>query len=548
MYRAYGAQRASALMRRCGQVIRATSNADNWHRREIRDSLLILGVFAVTWACSHWFDLAPKFFQFGINNAEWEVDDLIFVLCVMSIVLAIYSFRRMKDLVREMTARRSAEMEARQLARHDPLTGLPNRRYFVEKLTEVLSTTTGSSRSAVLMLDLDGFKSINDAYGHLVGDRALTMFAERISATMRSGAILTRIGGDEFAVIAPDIGSLDTPTSLARRIASTTAEPYLIENISAKLGVGIGISIAPEDGTDPEVLVQRADRALYRAKAEGHSCIRFFEPGMDAHVERRIAIENELRAAIADKLIVPHYQPVVAFEGSRVIGFEALARWKSDKFGWVEPDVFITVAEEIGLISELGDQLLHQACLDARTWPAKLTLAFNISATQLCDPALGLRVLAILGETGFSPRLLELEITETALIDHIAVAQNVIDELRQAGVRIALDDFGTGYATLSQLLSLHLDRIKIDRSFIGRVGKDKEGTTVVRAILGLANAFGLATTAEGIEDVDQLASLKASGCKEGQGYLFGKAVPANEIPGVLAKLKPKIRDAALAMS
>jgi predicted signal transduction protein with EAL and GGDEF domain len=339
----------------------------------------------------------------------------------------------------------------------------------------------------------------------------------------------------------PDISSLDNPTALARRIEVATAEPYLIEHISTKLGVGIGIAIAPEDGIDPEVLVQHADRALYRAKAEGRSCIRFFEPDMDAHVKRRITIERELRAAVAAKTIVPHYQPVVAFEGIRIIGFEALARWKSDTFGWVAPEVFITVAEEIGLISELGDQLLRQACRDALTWPAELTLAFNLSAIQLRDPTLGLRVLAILGETGFSPRRLELEITETVLVDNIAVAQEVIIQLREAGVRIALDDFGTGYATLSQLLSFQLDRIKIDRSFVDRLGKDTESDIIVRAVLGLAKGFGLATTAEGIESADQLASLKADGCLEGQGYLFGKAVPANEIHKVLGKPKPKLK-------
>jgi EAL domain-containing protein (putative c-di-GMP-specific phosphodiesterase class I) len=276
---------------------------------------------------------------------------------------------------------------------------------------------------------------------------------------------------------------------------------------------------------------------LYRAKAEGRSCIRFFEPDMDAHVERRVAIEHELRAAVAAKIIIPYYQPVVAFEGKRVVGFEALARWKSDKLGWVAPDVFITVAEEIGIISELGDQLLRQACLDASVWPADLTLAFNISGIQLRDPTIGLRILAILAETGFSPRRLELEITETALVDNIKVAQNVTNQLRQAGVRIALDDFGTGYATLSQLLSLKLDRIKIDRSFVDRLGKDKESTTIVRAVLGLANGFELETTAEGVENDEQLTLLKADGCLEGQGYLFSKAVPANEVQRLLENQK-----------
>lgn len=383
------------------------------------------------------------------------------------------------------------------------------------------------------MLDLDGFKSVNDAYGHGVGDQTLAEFAQRVLAIVRAGAILTRIGGDEFAIIVPNIKSLDDPAALARRIVAAMAEPFVIGQISRSVGVGIGIAMSPSDGTDPEILVQRADRALYRAKAEGRSCIRFFERDMDAHVERRILIETELRAAVAAKAIVPYYQPVVAFAGRRVVGFEALARWKSDKLGWVSPDLFIKVAEEIGLISELGDQLLRQACLDARTWPSELTLAFNISAVQLSDPTIGMRVLAILAETGFNPLRLELEITETALVDNMKIAQEITGRLRRAGVRIALDDFGTGYATLSQLLSLKLDRIKIDRSFVDRLGKDKESTTIIRAVLGLAGGFNLETTAEGIESEEQLASLTADGCLEGQGYLFSEAVAASDVHSLL---------------
>jgi diguanylate cyclase (GGDEF)-like protein len=439
-----------------------------------------------------------------------------------------------------MEARRGAELEAKKLARHDPLTGLPNRRFFVETLGEVLQTTIADSQSAVLMLDLDGFKSVNDAYGHAVGDQTLMEFAQRVSAIMREGAVFTRIGGDEFAIIVPNI-SLDGPSTLARRIVGAVAEPFSIGLISTSIGVSVGIAMAPSDGMDPELLVQRADRALYRAKSEGRSCIRFFEAGMDAQVERRVAIETALRAAVAAKMIVPYYQPVVAFAGMRVVGFEALARWKSDEFGWVAPDLFITVAEEIGIISELGDQLLRQACLDARAWPAELTLAFNISPVQLRDPAIGLRVLAILAETGFNPRRLELEITETALVENIKIAQEITSQLRQAGVRIALDDFGTGYATLSQLLSLKLDRLKIDRSFVDRLDKDEESTTIVRAVLGLASGFNLETTAEGIENDEQLASLRADGCLQGQGYLFGKAMPANDVQSLLEshKLTPK---------
>jgi diguanylate cyclase (GGDEF)-like protein len=529
------------VMRYSARLLRRAGNDLASLRPAIVDVIIILIFGAIIGVADYFYDLAPRLFEFAIEYRDWEVDNLILVVFVMSIGLAIFSYRRVKELAVEMKARRGAELEAEKLARRDALTGLPNHRFFIEMLGEVLRTTTDDKRSAVLMLDLNGFKSINDAYGHVIGDRTLIEFAERISAIMRAGAVLIRVGGDEFAVIVPNIKSLDEPTALARRIVSAVAKPFLIGQISPSVGVGIGIAIAPSDGMDPEILVQRADRAVYRAKAEGPSGIRFFEPDMDAHIERRVAIETELRAAVAAKTIVSYYQPVVAFEGRRVVGFEALARWKNDKFGWVPPDVFITVAEEIGIIRELSDQLLRQACLDARTWPSELTLAFNISAVQLRDPTIGLRLLAILAETGFSPRRLELEITETALVDNMKMAQAVTGQLRQAGVRIALDDFGTGYATLSQLLSLKFDRIKIDRSFIDRLGKDKASTTIVRAVLGLAHGFELKTTAEGIENDEQLASLRADGCLEGQGYLFGKAMPANEVINVLAKQGPDRR-------
>jgi diguanylate cyclase (GGDEF)-like protein len=531
-------------LRTSGQLVRRARDAIASLRPATTDIIVISILSVIIFIAEYLSDLAEHLFQFALDYKEWEIDNAIFVVIVMSVGFGIFSYRRVKELSVEMKARRSAERVAEKLARHDPLTGLPNRRFFVEKLDEVLLTTTVDSQSAVLMLDLDGFKSINDAYGHAVGDQVLVEFAQRISATMRLGAVFIRVGGDEFAVIVPEIESLDGPTALARRITAAVAEPFLIGHISTSVGVGIGIAVAPSDGMDPEILVQRADRALYRAKAEGRSCIRFFEPDMDAHMERRVAIEHELRTAVAAKIIVPYYQPVVAFEDRRVIGFEALARWKSDKFGWVAPDVFIGVAEEIGIISGLGDQLLRQACLDASAWPADLTLAFNISGIQLRDPTIGLRILAILAETGFNPRRLELEITETALVDNIKVAQAVTNQLRQAGVRIALDDFGTGYATLSQLLSLKLDRIKIDRSFVERLGKDKESTTIVRAVLGLANGFELETTAEGVENDEQLALLKADGCLEGQGYLFSKAVPANEVQGLLENQDPNSKAVA----
>jgi diguanylate cyclase (GGDEF)-like protein len=472
---------------------------------------------------------------------HWKADDIIFVTIVLGIAWIVYGFRRYQDVSHEIKARISAELEARALARHDPLTGLPNRRFFAEKLDEYLRGANDTQRLAVLMLDLDGFKTVNDRYGHAAGDKALSEFARRVAILLHAGSVLARIGGDEFAIIMPKIDSLDDPTHLARRIAAAVAEPFVIDDLTAEFGVGVGIAIAPDDGTEPDELVRRADRALYRAKGAGPSSVRFFEPEMDTHVERRIQIEREFRSALASNIIVPHYQPLVSLDGNRIIGFEALARWNSETLGYVPPDVFIPIAEETGLINVLGDQLFRRASLDAKAWPENFTLAFNISPIQLRDPTIGLRILSILGQTGFSPRRLEIEITESALVQNVPVVQSVIDDLRRAGVRIALDDFGTGYATLTQLLSFHLDKIKIDRSFVSHLDKsDKsdDSLVIVRAILGLAKGLGLTTTAEGVEDAAQLAYLKANGCAEGQGYLFSKAVPAVEIPALLRRPLP----------
>ena len=504
----------------------------DWRRPRNRDAIVLLGYTALAVVIAQTYDIHSRFRQFGMSHRDWD-DDIIFVAFAVCVGLLVYGFRRYQDLSCEIKARIGAELEAHNLARHDPLTGLPNRRFFSEKLDEYLRGVSETQRLAVLMLDLDGFKMVNDMHGRAAGDKALSEFARRAAVLLSGDSVLARIGGDELAIIMPKIDSLDEPTNLARRIEAAVAEPFMIDDTAAEFGVGVGIAISPNDGTEAEELVRRADRALYRAKGAGRSSVRFFEPEMDTHIERRIQIERELRSAIASNVIVPHYQALVSLSGNCIIGFEALARWESEDLEYMPPDVFIPIAEDTGLINVLGDQLLRRACLDAMAWPATLVLAFNVSPIQLRDPMLGLRILSILEQTGFSPRRLEIEITESALVKNVGFAQTVIDDLRRAGVRIALDDFGTGYATLSQLLSFHVDKIKIDRSFVSRLDQNEDSLVIVRAILGLAKGFGLTTTAEGVEDVGQLACLKANGCAEGQGYLFSKAVPAGEISALL---------------
>jgi diguanylate cyclase (GGDEF)-like protein len=507
-----------------------------WRRRDVRDAVIIVVILTAQFLFFDMGDVFLKVADFAKEYEDWGVDDLILMSFMLSISLIIYSFRRLQDLAKEMKGRAAAEELARKLARVDPLTGLPNRRLFTENLDDALRRTTSEGcRTVVMMLDLDGFKAINDTYGHAAGDRTLLEVGERMSGVMRADTLLARVGGDEFGIVLPNVTSLDDPAGLARRIIATVAEPFMIGSTATALGIGIGIAVAPDDGSDHDELVRRADLALYRAKAEGQSTVRFFEQEMDAHVEHRMRIERELRNALAAQTIVPYYQPLVSMSENRIIGFEALARWQSEELGVIAPGVFIPIAEECGLIGELGDQLLRRACMDAATWTADIKLAFNISPIQLRNASLGLRILTILGNTGFDPHRLEIEITESALVDNLEVAQRVIDQLRQAGIRIALDDFGTGYATLRQLQTLHLDKIKIDRSFVDRVSDDHESMVIVRAILGLASGLGLTTTAEGIEDAEQLAYLKANGCTEGQGYLFGKAIPAQETLALLKR-------------
>jgi diguanylate cyclase (GGDEF)-like protein len=349
----------------------------DWRRSATRDSVALFAGALLASVLAHVYELGPHLFQLGMDYAEWELDDIIFVTFVLSIALTIYSIRRYRDLAHEIRVRTIAEREVRDLARHDPLTGLPNRRLFEEKLNACLGRASDTHQVAVLMLGLDGFKRVKDTYGHAAGDKALCEFASRIAGIMRSDSVLARMGGDEFGIIMANIRSLDDPANLASRIVASVAEAFAIEKVSAELGVGIGIAIAPSDGVNFDDLVRRADRALYRAKGDGKSCVRFFETEMDTHIERRIQIERELRSAIAADIIEPHYQPLVSLKGERIIGFEALARWKNRTLGHIPPDVFIPIAEETGLINALGDQLFRRACSDANARRSLLLSIFR---------------------------------------------------------------------------------------------------------------------------------------------------------------------------
>ncbi|MDR6660614.1 diguanylate cyclase (GGDEF)-like protein/PAS domain S-box-containing protein [Tardiphaga robiniae] len=430
----------------------------------------------------------------------------------------------------DITERRRAEAEIVHLARHDALTGLANRTLFTEKLEEASQRLSRHDDGfAVVMLDLDRFKTVNDTLGHPAGDRLLVEFAQRLKSSTRETDVLARLGGDEFAIIQdggpnPQEGAI----VLALRIIDAIAQPFDLNGHQASIGISIGIALAPEQGVDPEDLLRKADLALYDAKTGGRNDFRLFQSEMIEAAHSQKILANELRDAIARNEFEVHYQPVVDAKTRQIRGAEALVRWRHPSKGLVAPDQFIPLAEATGLILPLGEWILHQACTDAASWPAHLKIMVNISAVQVSKGKLLDVMLDTLMETGLSPERLELEITETALLENATAHLGTIRQLKNLGISIALDDFGTGYSTASYLTNFPFDRIKIDKSFAQGAPNRRDCAAVVSSVLALARGLGIATTAEGVETEEQFEYLQAAGVDLVQGFLFGRPVPLSE--------------------
>jgi diguanylate cyclase (GGDEF)-like protein/PAS domain S-box-containing protein len=444
------------------------------------------------------------------------------------------SFLGFRGTATDTTAEVEALEQARHHALHDPLTGLPNRRLLAERLDRALALARREQGLvAVLCLDLDHFKGVNDTLGHRVGDRLLCAATERLAGLVRETDTVARVGGDEFTIV--QIGAtqpLDAE-ALCRRLIEDLSAPFVVEGEEVSIGISIGVAIADPDGPTADAVLQHADIALYRAKQDGRGTFRFFEPEMDAALQRRKTIERELRHALRAEELEVFYQPLVDIESGRVTSVEALVRWQHPVRGLVGPSEFVPIAEEIGLIVPLGEWVLRTACRQALRWP-ELKLAVNLSVTQVRQPDLIEIVAAVLAETGLTPERLELEITESVLLHDTAHAIAVIDGLRRLGVTVAMDDFGTGYSSLSYLQRFAFGKIKIDRSFVSQIGADPEAAAIVRAVLGLGRSLSLRTSAEGVETAGQLAFLRAEGCQEAQGFLFSRPVPAAAIDLCLA--------------
>lgn len=449
----------------------------------------------------------------------------------------------------DITQRRLAQSNADRLASEDVLTGLANRRTLTEALERILSEqaiapSDPTRNVAVLYLDLDRFKLVNDTRGHAVGDRLLQAVGQRLKESVRSCDLIGRLGGDEFAIILAVGGQDCKLETIAQRLVDAISRSYDIDGQQLLIGVSIGIAIAPRDGQTANELLISADLALYAAKAAGRCTYRFFAKEMNEDVKVRQQIETDLRKAIADDELELHYQPIINLQKSSIVGFEALARWRHPVQGMIPPDKFIPIAEECGLIDILGQWVLNEACRQASKWPDGLTVAVNLSPMQFTNPGLASAIERALTETGLPPERLEVEITEGLLMQNTEANLATLQHLKELGVRIAMDDFGTGYSSLAYLQRFPFDRIKIDRSFVSKLGTGATSAAIVRAIVDIANSRGIHTTAEGVETEDQRASLASLGCDEAQGYLFSRPVPSTNISQVIAKWSEQARFAA----
>jgi diguanylate cyclase (GGDEF)-like protein len=442
-----------------------------------------------------------------------------------------------EQLQLEIEHRQKSEAKVEYLAHHDPLTGLANRVLLGEQLDQALAHMRRTRDSlAVLFLDLDGFKSVNDTLGHTIGDALLKAVAERLRESVRDTDKVARLGGDEFAILQVSEQQPNNAASLAQRLIDVLSTPFSIDGHQVVVGASIGVAVALEKAADAEQLLKSADLAMYRAKADGRGRFCFFEPEMDANAQARRLLELELRNALVEGGFELHYQPLVNLKTNSVTGFEALMRWSTPERGRISPGEFIPIAEETGLIVPLGEWALRQACAEAATWPGDIRIAVNLSPSQFKSGNLVPAVVNALSQSSLPAHRLELEITESVLLEKTDGNLAVLNQLRELGVRISMDDFGTGYSSLSYLRSFRFDKIKIDQSFIRDLSDQDDSRAIVRAIAALGSSFGMTTTAEGVETEQQLRCLRLEGCTEIQGYLVSPPRPASEIPDLLARL------------
>lgn len=438
-------------------------------------------------------------------------------------------------VITDITAFREAEAHSRYLALHDPLSGLPNRTLLGDRIDiELARLRRGSELCALLYVDLDHFKDVNDRYGHQAGDELIREFAGRLSGIVRINDTVARVGGDEFALLLCDVRSRDID-DICRRILDAARDPFEVTGMKAFVDASIGVVFAAQGEANRGDMLRKADVALYKAKSDGRGCYRVFTESMDEGRRMRRLLEAELQQALASDLgLDVHYQPLISNVDHSIVALEALVRWNHPQLGSLSPSQFLPIAEETGLIVPLGDWVLARACRTIRQWPG-ISIAVNASPVQLRDAKFADRVLRIVQECGVEPSRLQLEITESAIMNADAVSVGGLRKLRAAGVRIALDDFGTGYSSLTHLRNLEVDKVKIDRSFVQHLGQSADSAAIVQAVANIGQTLGLMVTAEGVETDEQRQFLQTTGCTELQGYLFSRPVSAKEIFKILSQ-------------
>ena len=456
---------------------------------------------------------------------------------LLNIALIIFGWRRYKELRAEIDTRREAEERARELAEIDPLTGCHNRRSVSIETDRAIDKARREKKAiAFVMVDLDNFKQVNDLHGHQAGDDVLVRAAERMSALLPREAVLARLGGDEFAVVLPyEQTSPDHVEQFVSRLIDSISAPMAVQaqQVEVTMSIGIASGLSGRHGetadVDAQMLMHQADIAMYHAKRQGKNRYYWFEETMENELRFRNQLETGIRLGVERGEFVPHYEQQVDINTGRLMGFEMLARWNSKRLGQISPEIFIPIAEEIGVIAELSEGLMRQAFADAQDWDPSLTLSVNISPVQLRDPWFSQKILKLLLESNFPPQRLDIEITESCLHDNVGVVRSMITSLKNQGVKISLDDFGTGYSSLAQLRSLPFDRIKIDRSFVSELKEEDANSQIISAIIALGAGLEMPITAEGIEDSTILETLKQMGEMKGQGYLYGRPEPGSEV-------------------
>lgn len=430
-------------------------------------------------------------------------------------------------IVEDVTDQRAADARIHHMAHHDNLTSLPNRILFRQRLSEALrSGALNQQLSATLCLDLDNFKNVNDALGHQIGDELLRAVAKRLRHTLRDKDTLARIGGDEFAIVLPELGQPEEAGHIARRLIEVIRQPLNVEGHNLSVGLSVGIALSGTAADTPEQMLRCADMALYEAKRNGRNRYEHFTLAMDDMARSRRIIENDLREAISENQLRLYYQPITNGDQKKIIGYEALMRWHHPVKGLIMPNDFIPIAEETGLIHMLGAYALYEACREAAGWEGKQSVSVNLSPLQFKNSSLLSVIEGALKASGLEPHRLEVEITESVLLDDTLGNIRILQSLKALGVQIALDDFGTGYSSLSYLRSFPFDKIKIDKSFINDMGDSREALAIIRAITGMSRSLDIQITAEGVESNEQFAKLRAEGCTLFQGYLFGRPQPA----------------------